>query len=253
MGREFMPELEEGNLWIRAIFPVHVSLDAVADPVRKVREIMGSAAYPEVAGDRGADRPARRRHRSGRLQQRRVLRAAAPRKGLARRRAAQRPAQAAHAPGDHRRPERTSCSQAARHRMGVLAVHPRQRHGGHLRRQGGQLRQDLRARPRHAGGAGREDQGHHRRRSTASHDVGIYRIMGQSNLEFAVDKDKCKRCGVQVADVNTVINSAVHGAAIDADGRGRKDVRHHAALAAASPRGPEVDPGHPGGHPEQQR
>jgi cobalt-zinc-cadmium resistance protein CzcA len=36
--------------------------------------------------------------------------------------------------------------------------------------------------------------------------------MGQSNLEFAVDKEKCKRWGVQVADVNAVINSAVHGA-----------------------------------------
>ena len=44
------------------------------------------------------------------------------------------------------------------------------------------------------------------------YDLGIYRIMGQSNLEFAVDPDKCKRWGVQVADVNNVINSAVHGA-----------------------------------------
>jgi cobalt-zinc-cadmium resistance protein CzcA len=45
------------------------------------------------------------------------------------------------------------------------------------------------------------------------HDLGVYRIMGQSNLEFVVDKEKCKRWGVQVADVNNVINSAVHGAA----------------------------------------
>src|SRR5271166_6635758 len=37
--------------------------------------------------------------------------------------------------------------------------------------------------------------------------------MGQSNLEFVVDKEKCKRWGVQVADVNNVVNSAVHGAA----------------------------------------
>src|SRR6202011_5377310 len=48
LGREFMPELEEGNLWVRAIFPVHVSLDAVAGPIRKGREIMSSARYPEV-------------------------------------------------------------------------------------------------------------------------------------------------------------------------------------------------------------
>src|SRR5439155_17546316 len=46
------------------------------------------------------------------------------------------------------------------------------------------------------------------------YDAGIYRIMGQSNLEFAVDKDKCKYWGIQVADVNAVINSAVHGAAM---------------------------------------
>ena len=32
MGREFMPELEEGNLWIRAIFPVNTSLESVRDP-----------------------------------------------------------------------------------------------------------------------------------------------------------------------------------------------------------------------------
>ena len=43
--------------------------------------------------------------------------------------------------------------------------------------------------------------------------LGIYHIMGQSNLEFVVDKEKCKRWGVQVADVNNVINTAVHGGA----------------------------------------
>src|SRR5207302_10708026 len=37
LGREFMPELEEGNLWIRATFPVHVSLDGVSGPVRQAR------------------------------------------------------------------------------------------------------------------------------------------------------------------------------------------------------------------------
>jgi cobalt-zinc-cadmium resistance protein CzcA len=44
------------------------------------------------------------------------------------------------------------------------------------------------------------------------HDLGIYHIMGQSNFEFVVDKDKCKRFGVQVGDVNNVVNAAVHGA-----------------------------------------
>ena len=42
-------------------------------------------------------------------------------------------------------------------------------------------------------------------------DVGIYRVMGQSNLEFAVDKKKCERFGLQVNDVTTVVNTLVHG------------------------------------------
>src|SRR5262245_4935387 len=46
LGREFMPELEEGNLWIRGTFPVNVSLEAVADQVRTAQDIMSS--YPEV-------------------------------------------------------------------------------------------------------------------------------------------------------------------------------------------------------------
>jgi cobalt-zinc-cadmium resistance protein CzcA len=45
LGREFMPELDEGNLWVRAIFPVHVSLDAVKDPVREARRIMSGTRY----------------------------------------------------------------------------------------------------------------------------------------------------------------------------------------------------------------
>jgi heavy metal efflux system protein len=46
LGREFMPELEEGNFWIRGVFPVNVSLEEMADKVRVVRSIMRK--YPEV-------------------------------------------------------------------------------------------------------------------------------------------------------------------------------------------------------------
>ena len=37
LGREFMPELEEGNLWIRGTFPLNVSLERVADDAEKAR------------------------------------------------------------------------------------------------------------------------------------------------------------------------------------------------------------------------
>ncbi|MBI3865222.1 MAG: efflux RND transporter permease subunit, partial [Planctomycetia bacterium] len=46
MGREFMPELEEGNLIVRGTFPVNVSLDEVARNGKWVRRRLQD--YPEV-------------------------------------------------------------------------------------------------------------------------------------------------------------------------------------------------------------
>ncbi|HEY7425270.1 MAG TPA: efflux RND transporter permease subunit [Gemmataceae bacterium] len=47
LGREFMPELEEGNLYIRGTFPVNASLEEVADKTRRARAILRQ--YSEVA------------------------------------------------------------------------------------------------------------------------------------------------------------------------------------------------------------
>ncbi len=46
LGREFMPELEEGNLWIRGTFPINVTLDEAAKQVVVARKIM--RRYPEI-------------------------------------------------------------------------------------------------------------------------------------------------------------------------------------------------------------
>jgi len=46
MGREFMPALEEGHLWIRGIYPVSISLEQNAEKSRLARAIMRK--YPEV-------------------------------------------------------------------------------------------------------------------------------------------------------------------------------------------------------------
>jgi cobalt-zinc-cadmium resistance protein CzcA len=46
LGSEFLPALEEGNLWIRASMPPTISLDAGSDKVHRMREIIKS--YPEV-------------------------------------------------------------------------------------------------------------------------------------------------------------------------------------------------------------
>jgi Cu/Ag efflux pump CusA len=47
LGREFMPELEEGNLWVRATFPLSASLETVTGDCRTSRAIMAKN-YPEV-------------------------------------------------------------------------------------------------------------------------------------------------------------------------------------------------------------
>ncbi len=46
LGREFMPELEEGNLYVRATLPVNVALEEAGDKARRAREIMRQ--FPEV-------------------------------------------------------------------------------------------------------------------------------------------------------------------------------------------------------------
>ncbi|MGC3972482.1 MAG: efflux RND transporter permease subunit [Pirellulales bacterium] len=48
MGREFMPALEEGNVYVRGTFPVNVSLDEVNSKAKIAREIMQT--YPEIKG-----------------------------------------------------------------------------------------------------------------------------------------------------------------------------------------------------------
>jgi cobalt-zinc-cadmium resistance protein CzcA len=46
LGREFMPELEEGNFWIRGTFPLKISLDEAARKSALARSIMSD--FPEV-------------------------------------------------------------------------------------------------------------------------------------------------------------------------------------------------------------
>ncbi len=45
-------------------------------------------------------------------------------------------------------------------------------------------------------------------------DVGVFNVLGQSHLEFRPDPEKCQRWGVQVADVNNVAASALGGQAV---------------------------------------
>src|SRR5204863_6673998 len=48
LGAEFMPELEEGNLWIRALMPRTVSFEEAARMAPRIRRVI--ASVPEVRG-----------------------------------------------------------------------------------------------------------------------------------------------------------------------------------------------------------
>nr|MDQ2898398.1 efflux RND transporter permease subunit [Acidobacteriota bacterium] len=45
-------------------------------------------------------------------------------------------------------------------------------------------------------------------------DLGLFRVIGQPNLEFRVDRDKAARYGINVADVQDAIETAVGGKAV---------------------------------------
>jgi cobalt-zinc-cadmium resistance protein CzcA len=57
-------------------------------------------------------------------------------------------------------------------------------------------------------------------------DLGLFRVIGQPNLNFVIDRDKAARFGINVADVQDAIETAVGGNAITQvlDGEARYDV-----------------------------
>ena len=61
LGTEFLPKLEEGNLWIRALLPPTITLDAGRDAVARMRTVIGSYAPVRTVvseqgrGDEGTD------------------------------------------------------------------------------------------------------------------------------------------------------------------------------------------------------
>jgi len=46
LGKEFLPELDEGDLWVRVKFPIGISLEAARPYVHEIRERLGR--FPET-------------------------------------------------------------------------------------------------------------------------------------------------------------------------------------------------------------
>jgi heavy metal efflux system protein len=207
LGREFMPELEEGNLWIRGTFPINISLDEVSERVRTVREVLRH--YPEVETvvpqigrpDDGTDPtgfynveiftplkppkdwpvpPGRRRPRT--------------KPELIEEMDAELSEKLPGVDWDFSQVIRDNVMESLSGVKGENSVKIFGPDLDELERVAGQVKNVL------AGTRGVEN-------------AGVFRIKGQSNLEFPIDRDECARWGVSPADVHDVIQTAVGGKA----------------------------------------
>jgi cobalt-zinc-cadmium resistance protein CzcA len=213
LGREFMPQLEEGNLWIRDTAPLNISLARQAAISKEAREIM--ASYPEVDDvvnqvgrtDDGTDtdgyynseffvplRP--QRDWPAVVEQegwRRWL------YGPKRPRSKEELIAEMDAELERKLPGVTwNFSQNIRDNVmealsGIKGDNSLKIVGpdfNQLQDLGTQAKNIMQTVP-------------------GLQDVGVFNVLGQSHLAFRVDPEKCQRWGVQVADVNNVVGSAL--------------------------------------------
>jgi cobalt-zinc-cadmium resistance protein CzcA len=218
VGREFMPQLEEGNVWITATFPLNSSMERVAQDIDKARTIIRS--YPEIEvlvpqigrPDDGTDPTGYYRVEIfGPLKPMKQWPKVAEETGWRR-----------YLYGSHRARTKDELvlemnaelrnkivgvdwnfSQIIRDNVtealsGVKGDNSVKIFGPDLNRLE-ELADQAKNILRNIRGIG---------------EVGIFNIKGQSNLEFRVDLDKCARWGVSAADVNNLIQSAVGGKAL---------------------------------------
>jgi cobalt-zinc-cadmium resistance protein CzcA len=226
LGREFMPELEEGNLWIRGTGPLNYTLERQVQISKHARAIM--ATYPEVEAivaqlgrpDDGTDAcgfynseyfvPLRPEKAWPRLVEqtgwRRWL------WGPRRTRTKQELVDAMNAELQQKIPGIVwNFSQNIRDNVmealsGVKGDNSVKIFGPDL----DQL-EVLAAKVKNT-----------LQTILGIENVGVFHIRGQSHLEFRVDPEKCQRWGVTTADLNNVISSALGGKALSSMVEGEK-------------------------------
>jgi cobalt-zinc-cadmium resistance protein CzcA len=59
-------------------------------------------------------------------------------------------------------------------------------------------------------------------------DLGIFRIIGQPNLNYTVDRDAAARWGINVADIQDAVQTAVGANALYTGSAGRSSIRRDA-------------------------
>ncbi|HJZ58326.1 MAG TPA: efflux RND transporter permease subunit, partial [Gemmataceae bacterium] len=225
LGREFMPELEEGNLWVRGMYPRKASLEVVADGSRAARAVMRK--YPEVeliANQMG--RPDDGTDPEGfykseffvPLKPRAQWPAVKPQEGWMAALVSTRPRTKNELIAEMTAELRAACpgvdwnfSQNIRDNVmesisGVKGDNSVKIFGPDL--------VELQRLARVTADRLRAVEG--------VEDVGVLEVMGQPNLEIPWDPDKCKQWGVSAADLQGVVQTAVGGQAFSQMVEGEK-------------------------------
>ena len=225
LGGEFMPELEEGNLWIRGTFPLKISLDEVAGKVKIARSIM--RRYPEVEAivpqigrpDDGTDPtgfynveffvPLKPEKDWPRVKETEGLWRAFG-KARARTKAEVRAEMKRDldqtligVDWNFSQNIRDNVMEALSGVKGDNSVKIIGPELDKLEELADQVKNVLTG-------------------ITGMESVGVFRIQGQPNLEFPVDREKCSLWGVNVSDVENVIQTAVGGKALTQMTEGEK-------------------------------
>ena len=208
LGREFMPQLEEGNIYVRGTFPLNASLDEVSERALRAREVFKT--YPEVETvvaqvgrpDDGTDPSGfynvefyvpMKPHEDWPIP-----------KGMTRPRTKEEVVDAMNHELDAGFIG-VSWNFSQYIRDGVMEAMSGVKGENSLKIIGTDLSELEKC----------ADEASTKLATVAGvTDVGVFRIMGQSNLNFAVDKVKCARWGIKVDDVEEALETAVGGKAL---------------------------------------
>ncbi len=209
LGGEFMPQLEEGNLWIRAVLPRTVSLETAAQMAPKLREVI--AESPEVRGvmsqlgrpDDGTDVTT-----YFNLEFNVPLKPMEQwRPGLTREKLEDEMAKRFEAfPGVNFNFSQLIRDNVEEALSGVKGANSVKLFGNDmhtLEEFGQRVVGILKSVP-------------------GIEDVGLFHIMGQPNLEIEIDRTACARYGINIADVEKAVQVAVGGQAFSQMVEGEK-------------------------------
>jgi cobalt-zinc-cadmium resistance protein CzcA len=207
VGREFMPPLEEGNLYIRGTFPLNSSLEEVSQRAAIARDVMKT--YPEVSfvvtqvgrPDDGTDptgfynteffvglkpsddwpTPAGQRYRRRKSELVEAINVDLARSLIA----------VDWNFSQNIRDQVLETLSGVKGENSVKIIGP-----------------DLAELESHA-----EQMASRLQQVPGLKNIGVFHIMGQSNLTLPIDRDKCARWNVSVQDVERVVQTAVGGLA----------------------------------------